>query len=148
MKMIELLLSQDAAIYTVHDNFLTTLPYVKVIPDLYIRVFTNMMSPLSIINEFIKDNLIYPYMKDLSKDIINTPSIYYHKDHNPMPTDQLIEFLNLITPTTDKKKWQRKVYELIKSYNSYVDTVCGKQVTDSELPSPNVKLTRFKSLTE
>jgi DNA-directed RNA polymerase len=146
MRMVDFLLSEGADIYTVHDNFITTLHYVRSVPDLYTKVFIEMGPPLSIINEFIKDNLIHPYYHD--QDVNNIPPIYYHCNHNPMPSDHLREFLNSITPAKGKKKWQMKVSDLISYYNSYVDTVCGRQVTDSELPSPDVKWSRFSALME
>lgn len=140
MKVIESLLSQRAAIYTVHDNFITTPPYVKVVPDIYTKVFINMGHPLQIINEFIKKNLILPY--------IQTPNILISYDKNPMPSDYLTDFLNSLSPTKEKKKWNTKVSDFIKCYNNYVDAVCGNQVIDSDEPSNEVKWNRFKQLLE
>ncbi|KAJ4715245.1 DNA-directed RNA polymerase [Melia azedarach] len=51
MKVVESLLSQRVDIYTVHDNFITTPPYVKVVPDIYTKVFISMGHPLQIIND-------------------------------------------------------------------------------------------------
>lgn len=56
--------------HTVHDNFLTTAPYAKMIPNIYIYVFMTMASPLRLKNEFFNDNLIkpvIPYYMDLSE---------------------------------------------------------------------------------
>jgi len=148
MKVVESLLSQRAAIYTVHDNFITTPPYVKVVPDIYTKVFINMGPPLQIINDFIKKNLILPYFH--TPDINNVSPLYYHNNNDPMPSDYLTDFLNSLSPTKDKKKWHTKVSDFIKCYNNYVDAVCGNQnqVIDSEEPSNEVKWNRFKQLIE
>lgn len=63
MKVVESLLNQRAPIYTVHENFLTTPHYVKVVPDIYTKAIINMGHPLRIINEFIKINLLLQWPK-------------------------------------------------------------------------------------
>lgn len=146
MKVVESLLSQRAAIYTVHDNFITTPPFVKVVPDIYTKVFINMGPPLKIINDFLKINLINPYYH--TQDINNISPLYYHNNHDPMPSVYLTDLLNSLSPTKEKKKWNTKVSELIKCYNNYVDDVCGNQVIDSEETSKKVKWNRFKTLLE
>ncbi|XP_031396899.1 uncharacterized protein LOC116207918, partial [Punica granatum] len=45
MKVVESLLREGAPIYTVHDNFITTPPYVRIVPDIYTKVFINMGPP-------------------------------------------------------------------------------------------------------
>lgn len=94
MKVVESLLSQGAPIYTVHDNFITTPPYVRIVPDIYTKVFLNMGSPLQIINEFLLKNLISPYYSSLK----NKSHFYYYIDKDPIPSDYLTEFLNSICP--------------------------------------------------
>jgi DNA-directed RNA polymerase len=123
MKVVESLLIQGASIYTVHENFITTPHYVKLVPDIYTKVFIKMGPPLKIINEFIVQNLIKP---DYS-----TQGIFYD---DPIPSDYLYEILNSLSPTKDKKKWERKVSDFLKYYNNYVDAVCcnQKKVIDSE----------------
>ena len=146
MKVVESLLSQRADIYTVHDNFITTPHYVKVIPDIYTKVFINMGHPLQIINDFIKINLILPYSN--TQDINNISLIYNHKNNDPIPSDYLTDFFNSLSPTKDKKKWRIMISDFIKCYNNYVDAVCGNQVIDSEEPSNEVKWNKFKQLLE
>jgi hypothetical protein len=150
MKVVESLLSQRAPIYTVHDNFITTPPYIRIIPDIYIKVFINMGHPLKIINEFIKNNIINPYYR-----IDNTSPLYYHMDKEPIPSDYLIDFLNSLLPekslTKDKKIWEKKVSDFVKYYNNYIDAVCYNQVNDSEESSDiqnDVKWNHFKTLLE
>jgi len=60
MSVVEEMLSMGAPIYTVHDNFISTAPYHQYIAKVYTGVFCNMGPPLSIINEFIYQNLIAP----------------------------------------------------------------------------------------
>nr|YP_009861440.1 hypothetical protein [Mirabilis himalaica]QKN19337.1 hypothetical protein [Mirabilis himalaica] len=143
MKVVESLLSQRAPIYTVHDNFITTPHYVKVVPDIYTKVIFNMDHPLRIINEFMKINLILPYSH--THDIYN---LYNHKDNEPLPSDYLTDFLNSLSPVKDKKKWRKMVSDFLNCYNRYVDAVCGNQVIDSEEPSNDVKWNKFKQLLE
>lgn len=50
MKVVESLVRKRAPIYTVHDNFITTPPYVRIVPDIYTKVFINMGPPLNIIH--------------------------------------------------------------------------------------------------
>lgn len=95
MKVVESLLSQRAAIYTVHDNFITTPPFVKVVPDIYTKVFINMGPPLKIINDFLKINLINPYYH--TQDINNISPLYYHNNNDPMPSDYLTDLLNSLS---------------------------------------------------
>lgn len=48
-------------IYSVHDNFISTLGFHQTLPKLYIEVFTEELDdPLTIINEFIYMNVIPP----------------------------------------------------------------------------------------
>lgn len=148
MKVVESLLSQRAAIYTVHDNFITSPPYVKVVPDIYTKVFINMGHPLQIINEFLRIHLILPYSN--IQDIENISLLYNHNNNDPMPSDLLTSFLNALspTPTKEKKKWCQKVSDLILCYNNYVDAVCGNQVLDDEELDNEVKWKKFKELIE
>lgn len=141
MKVVESLLSQRVDIYTVHDNFITTPPYVKVVPDIYTKVFISMGHPLQIINNFIKKNLLLPYS--------NTQDVYnIYNDPMPLPSDYLTDFLNSLAPTKDKKKWSLVVENFIKCYKNYVDSVCGNQVIDSDEPYNEVKWNKFKKLLE
>lgn len=142
MKVVESLLRQGAPIYTVHDNFITTSPYVRIVPDIYTKVFIKMGHPLLIINDFVQRNLIYPY---------------YHTQKIPIPSDYLTDILNSLLPekylTKDKKIWDKKVSDFVKYYNNYVDAVCSNQnqVIDSEEPSDFLneeKWKKFKTLLE
>lgn len=61
MKVVEEVLLKGAPVYTVHDNFITTAPYARKIPHIYISVFKN---PLEIIKKFIYLNLIEPTLSN------------------------------------------------------------------------------------
>lgn len=141
MKVVESLLSHRAAIYTVHDNFLTTPPFVNLVPDIYTKVFIDMGNPLHIIDSFIKNNIISPYA---DKDMI-----WLTLRNEPIPSNFLSDFLISITPTTNKQTWSQNVEAFIKCYNNYVETVCGNQVSDSNKePSIDLKWNQFKLLIE
>jgi len=141
LKVVESLLSHRAAIYTVHDNFLTTPPFVNLVPDIYTKVFIDMGNPLRIIESYIKKNIIYPYA-----DIHTFLLIPQNK---PIPSDYLSDLLKSLTPTKNKQTWSQNVKAFIECYNNYVETVCGNQVSDSNKePSIDVKWNKFKQLIE
>ncbi|XP_073313487.1 probable DNA-directed RNA polymerase [Primulina huaijiensis] len=154
MKVVESLLSLRAPIYTVYDNFITTPPYVRIVPDIYTQVFINMGFPLKIINAFIKSNLISPYNQN------NIPSpLYLSMDYEePIPSDFLIDLLNSHWPEnyrtkTKKQIWEKKVSDLVKYYNNYVDAVCDRkpQLNDSGVSCDYLyegKWLNFKKLLE
>jgi DNA-directed RNA polymerase len=93
MKVVQSLLNQHVDIYTVHDNFIPTPPYVKVVPDIYTKVFINMGHPLKIINHFFNQNLIIPEEGN-----------YISNESIPFTSDYLKDFFNSISPAKDKKK--------------------------------------------
>jgi len=133
-QVVESLLSQRAPIYTVHDNFLTTPPYARIVPDIYTKVFIDMGHPLRIINDLIIMNLILPY----------NPSTDIHLNYrDPIPYANLQDFLNNISPNIEKKKWQKKISDFMICYQNYVDAVCGNQVID-----PEEKWNKFRQLLE
>jgi len=132
IQVVESLLSQRAPIYTVHDNFITTSPYVRIVPDIYTNVFINMGHPIKIINDFINQNLIDPSSPFKSK--------YYHVLEYPIPSDDLTDLMNSLLPESlskEKKIWDKKVSEFVKYYNNYVYAVCS-----------NNKWNKFKTLLE
>lgn len=137
MKVVESLLKEGAPIYTVHDNFITTPTYVRMLPDIYTQVIANMGHPLLIINEFIRINLINPYIT--TKEI--PLSLLYH--NKLMPYDSLSELLIAVSPdkytAREKDKWNTKVSEFMDFYNYYVKVVCTKGGED-----PNPKLIQEK----
>lgn len=92
MKVVESLLNLKAPIYTVHDNFITTPPHVKILPEIYTQVIINMGFPLKIINAFIKINLSDPYYTYI------TLKIKGHKDKEPIPLEHLQNLLNSLLP--------------------------------------------------
>lgn len=61
MKVVEKMLNMGGEIYTVHDNFITTILNSNKISKMYSEAFCEMGHPLSIISEFIYLNLIKPY---------------------------------------------------------------------------------------
>jgi hypothetical protein len=71
MEVVNSLLREGAP---VHDNFITTPPYVRIVPDVYTKVFINMGPPLRIINEYIRQNLIIPHSSShLSPLLFHSP---------------------------------------------------------------------------
>ncbi|KZV14671.1 DNA-dependent RNA polymerase [Dorcoceras hygrometricum] len=147
MKVVESLLRQGAPIYTVHDNFITTSPYVIRVPDIYTNVFINMGHPLLIINEFIYRNIIYPYYPNN-----NIPLFFKsYLDIYPIPDKYLTDILNSHLPdkslTKDKKIWDKKVSDFLKYYNNYADAVRSKQMEDYDDPYEEM-WKKFKTLLE
>lgn len=132
MKVIQALLQHFADIYTVHDKFITTAPYVKVVPEIYTQAFLNMGFPLIIINHFINQNLIIPEKGDLKID-----------ESIPFTESFLEDILKSIYPDPDIETRTDKVTEFIDSYTQYVNYVGGQQVNFSD-----EKWYRFKTLLE
>ena len=110
-----------------HDKFITTPHYVRIVPDIYTKEFLNMGHPLNIINDFIHRNLLYPCCSPQRIPSFICNDIYIE----PIPSDYLTEILNSQLPekylTKDKKKWDQKVSDFLKYYNNYVDAVCSNQ---------------------
>lgn len=104
--------------------------------------FLSYAGRLKMINEFIRMNLINPYYP--TRDINNLSPLYYHDNEYPMPSDYLADyFLNSLSPTIEKKIWDKKVSDFVQYYNNYVEAVCGNQSLDS-----GEKLKKFKELLE
>ena len=120
MKVVDELLSLGAPIYTVHDNFITTPPFVQLVPTIYTKVFLDLGHPLRIIQTFIQQNLIIPYSE---KDI---HSLRYHSLDHPLPSEKLSDLLTSLRPTSQNKNtWTKNVTALMQSYHNYVETVYG-----------------------
>lgn len=172
MKVLdELLLKKRAPVYIVHENFITTAPYARMVPDIYTGVFVNMGAPLRVINEFLNIHLIrpyFPYYMDFSESpgffrlyiigewLSKDPSPhYYHWVQDPIPSDHLIHIFKSIYAKDSSKKgrkiWDKNVSAIVKSYELYVNTVCGE--SPFERPSDGgkrhaAKFNEFKALLE
>jgi hypothetical protein len=71
ISVIEGMISLNAPIYTVHDNFITTPVFSKFIPFLYSEAFNRLGPPLNIMVNFIINNLIKPVNPDMPSSEIN-----------------------------------------------------------------------------
>lgn len=58
MRVIEKMISIQAPIYTVHDNFITNAYTADLLPKFYLRVIKDMGPPLRVVNQFLLDNLL------------------------------------------------------------------------------------------
>lgn len=121
MKVIQAILKRKADIYTVHDNFITTARYVKVVPQIYTEAFLEMGFPLKIINHFINQNLIIPEKGVLQID-----------ESIPFTESFLEDILKSIYPDPDNETRTDKVTEFIDSYTEYVNYLGGQQVSISD----------------
>ncbi|YP_005090363.1 DNA-dependent RNA polymerase (mitochondrion) [Phoenix dactylifera] len=148
MKVVEeLLLIQGAPVYTVHDNFITTALYARMVPEIYTGVFVNMGAPLRFINQFINRNLIlpdFPFYMDLSDSpeekasarkieerLPKNPSNYvFHWVEDPIPGEDIRYFLDYLMPKdlskTERIKWDRNISATVSCYEKYCNTVCGE----------------------
>ncbi|KAM7249887.1 hypothetical protein ACFE04_019666 [Oxalis oulophora] len=57
MKVVESMIHKNAPIYTVHDNFITTIEYSQELPSIYLKIMKDMDPPLKVVNTFIFENL-------------------------------------------------------------------------------------------
>ncbi|XP_019435869.1 PREDICTED: uncharacterized protein LOC109342314 [Lupinus angustifolius] len=136
LKVVESLLREGAPIYTVHDNFITTASYARIVPDIYTNVFIQMGHPINFINDLININIIIPYKHNYLKDHLNTTSLI---NDEPINDQYLTDIFNNLLPTTYKSKvkrkmWDNKVSEFVKCYNTYVESVWNK---DSSILNEN-----------
>lgn len=133
--IINLMLEKmNVPIYTVHDNFITTIPNAKFISDSYINVICNGRDPLLTIKNFIIQNL--------DDNTINLHKTTYLYDLNaPLPTSYLSDILIKCVPSSLNEKQKEKINKsIIDSYENYVNTV--SKVNDDNLY--NLKLNEFK----
>lgn len=148
MKVVDkLLLKKKGPVYTVHDNFITTSPFVKQVPNIYIDVFKEMGPPLLIINKYVLLNLVFPYINtDWFIKRFSNFNIFFD---TPLSSDILEEFLeeiynfeklnNNVIKKVSTKKWFEKTSEFVKCYNNYISSVCYNNVdpNDSNLSHIN-----------
>ena len=130
MSVVEKMLEIDAPIYTVHDNFITTIQYSNYIPIIYSGIIRNMGTPLSIINEFIYMNVIKPIVKVRS----DGPTEDYFS-RKVIDKETLHFYLKANVPDNISKKmqstWDEKISGILSSYENYTRIVCD------DLRSPN-----------
>lgn len=138
-RVIDYFLGIEAPIYTVHDNFITTLPYAKILPSIYINVFKKLGNPVSIINNFVNINLISPfypnYFKIDSSNIStniealkDNPNLCFNmRVDNPIPLNHLKFMLTALLPDdytkAKKSTFINNVNKIVVSYDSYVNIV-------------------------
>lgn len=149
MKVVEELACRSGApVYTVHDNFITTAPYARQVPDIYTGVYVEMGAPLRVINDFLNINLIRPYFPHYM-DLSEYPSLmdsagsmgewlskdpsphYYHWVRDPIPGEHLRSILESLPSIKDRRKWNNQISAIVSSYNLYVNTVCGEALFQS-----------------
>ena len=126
MSVIEQLIvnHQDAPIYTVHDNFITTAPYCENIPFYYSNVIREMGPPLSILNKFIYMNVIKPLH---GKSYIPTE---YEIANMVISKEDLSSYLMFHVPENISKRmmetWESRISGILTSYENYTRNVCEK----------------------
>ena len=124
MSVVEEMLSMNAPIYTVHDNFITTTKYSDLIPKIYSNVICSMGPPLSIINEFIYMNVIKHILK---RELVGPPKNDF--SNRIIPRETLDYFLKANIPEHISKKekatWEERISGILTSYETYTRYVCG-----------------------
>ncbi|XP_022975381.1 uncharacterized protein LOC111474651 [Cucurbita maxima] len=120
MKVVEKMLNYNAPIYTIHDNFITTVEKSTFIPLAYLEVFSSLGPPLSIINKFIYINVI-EHLKCIN-------SFDYEK--NVISKEYLTDILIKNIPENISKQklslWHKKINEIVTCYSNYLKIVCGE----------------------
>lgn len=125
MKVVESMLDFNAPIYTVHDNFITTIEYSKLIPKLYSITIRNMGPPLSIINEFIYMNVIehieimcgnIPTNGRYANTVIPKENLHYYLQKN-VPDGKMSKKM--------RETWDERISGTLSSYENYIRNVCG-----------------------
>jgi len=123
----------DSPVYTVHDNFISTVTHCERLPLLYKECFLKQ-DPLSIINRYIYNNVMKPFgsinaltqeekrILGLLQDNSGCVSII-------IPISMLLKYLNQNKPTDLKKKidietWDGKIENIMSSYMMYIAYIC------------------------
>jgi len=121
-------------IYTVHDNFITTVLFTKVVPNAYIKTIAEGRNPLFYINHYIINNLVKDYFQ---KKKIN-------EDYNLiLDTSFISDILRKRLPSSlNKKMKDKKIQCFIDAYENYVKTVCKND--DVSISAYLDNLDRFK----
>lgn len=121
MSVVKEMLNRGAPIYTVHDNFITTIKYSHLIPKIYSDVFIRMGPPLRIINSFIYLNVFKP---------IDCNENELYDNENIIPTNMLEIYLKKHIPENLNKNmkatWEKRISGILSSYENYTRQVCGK----------------------
>jgi len=126
MRVVERMLLNNYPIYTVHDNFITTIEYSKELPHIYSTVISEMGPPLKIINEFIYMNVIIPVL---------SPNDEYHESFcNSIITEsKLFKYLMFNVPEnltmSQRATWLEKIDMIVKSYITYTNLVCDDEIS-------------------
>lgn len=143
MSVVEDMLSMDAPIYTVHDNFITTAEYSHYIPNIYSSAICDMGPPLSIINEFIYMNVIKPIEKGKSDE----PT---ERDFACVISKEMLHYYlmaNVPENISNKMKatWEERISGILTSYENYTRNVCGNfQSTKECWQAHEQKWNKFK----
>lgn len=170
MNLVNELLGRNAPVYTVHDNFITSLPFVKEVPKIYTKTFIGLGPPIQFINHFIvvnllsersyldssdekplylNDNISIDALKSLLEENKGGP---IHWVMNPIPLEHLKYILEWNIPensqSSERNKLISKADEIVQYYDFYVRNVCGRDVNDVEKAgrSHSVKWNKFKKL--
>jgi DNA-directed RNA polymerase len=132
-----------APVYTVHDNFITTVLYARYIPNIYTGVFATLGSPLQIINKFLYINVLSQAIQlDISnsnayderfieEQCLGTSSTYssLYRKGEPIPSEYLRLHLESLMPKdlsdSKRKSWCAKITDTVRCYEIYCRTVCG-----------------------
>ena len=126
MKVVQKILEQQAPIYTVHDNFITTPQYCGSLPEIYINIFRNELGPpLNIINDFIVMNLICPFLETEAEKLF----IQKHFQYNLIEWSHLESYLDKGLPnkmsSSQRKTWTGRKTKILNYYDRYITAVCG-----------------------
>lgn len=125
MKVVEVMLSLEAPIYTVHDNFISTSSHSEKLARIYSNAMKTLGSPLQIINQFIYLNLV--------KDPDNHEDFHINKVITSRRLKQILEEnLPENIGKSKRKAWDDRINTIVNSYNHYTTLICGKYLTPEE----------------
>jgi hypothetical protein len=137
MKVVDDMVEINFPVYTVHDNFFTTVEYTDSLSKIYLRAIREQDPPLYILNEFIVNNVINNSDK---KDLIN----------RVIPSNVLEKLLRKNVPKVISQKmmdtWNKKIKLTVSSYKIYVNDVCSSYQSNSfSLQEHDKKWEKFQS---
>nr|QHB79551.1 DNA-dependent RNA polymerase [Sesuvium portulacastrum] len=127
MQVVEKMQHLNAPIYTVHDNFISTIKYSKLLPQFYSNVIAKMGPPLSIINVFIYINIKKPILNEKLQHLDDQNEDLFA--HIVIEKDLLHFYLKENKPEKQSKResyiWDEKISGILSSYDHYTRLVCG-----------------------
>lgn len=150
MSLIDRTIKDNMPIYTVHDNFISTIVSSHYLPIIYGDIFINM-NPLKIINEFLLYNLVKidnGGWFDHGEERMHIDKIINSIIEDKMLREILESYQPQLKLKKDKDLWNSKMDTIVSLYKNYINILCAttdrNQHCTSLLDKYESNLTHFR----